>query len=283
MNERRSEPEKNEMEIDLGQFLKLVWHWVWLVILIGVLCMILAFGGTKLFIAPKYASQVSYMVTYRTNSSSITGSEANNSLTYSKNLISNFIVLLQQNKYYEALSEVSARNGVTVSAEELSKMISYQTATDTSQITVRVESTDPNVAYQVALAVETLQADYIRTNYPNFDETTTDLGVINTVTMATAPFSPNTLMNTAIGGVIGMLLVVGVLLIVFLTDTRIKSKEELENRLNLPVLGEIPDADALGAYGGYGYGYGYGSHRERHICMQSDTQNDQEREENENG
>ncbi|MDH3745857.1 MAG: polysaccharide biosynthesis tyrosine autokinase, partial [Acidobacteriota bacterium] len=52
------------------------------------------------------------------------------------------------------------------------------------------------------------------------------------------------------------------ILLVHFLDRTVKTADELERLLELPVLAVIPDiSESGGAYGSYGYGYGYGARR----------------------
>ena len=57
----------------------------------------------------------------------------------------------------------------------------------------------------------------------------------------TAPSSPNVLMNSAVGGVVGLVIAVIIVLLRSLLDNTVKSEEELKDRFDVPVLGKIPD------------------------------------------
>ncbi|WP_415299040.1 YveK family protein [Clostridium perfringens] len=55
------------------------------------------------------------------------------------------------------------------------------------------------------------------------------------------PVSPNKKLNILIAFVLGLIVGVGVVLLLEYLDNTFKSREELENTLNLPIIGTIPD------------------------------------------
>lgn len=55
-----------------------------------------------------------------------------------------------------------------------------------------------------------------------------------------APSSPNTKRNTLLGAVLLLALSCGVTILVYLLDNTVKGEEDIRQRLDLPVLGEIP-------------------------------------------
>ncbi|NLY36248.1 MAG: hypothetical protein GX046_03310 [Tissierellia bacterium] len=65
--------------------------------------------------------------------------------------------------------------------------------------------------------------------------------IIDKAILPKNPIKPKKLMNIAIAGVLGLMLGVFITFIVEFLDNTIKSKEDIEKYLGLPVLGMIPD------------------------------------------
>ena len=65
--------------------------------------------------------------------------------------------------------------------------------------------------------------------------------ILDGATIPVEPVSPNVSKNTLVGAIIG--LVLGIIISMFkeLYDISIKSAEEVEEYLNLPVIGVLPD------------------------------------------
>ena len=64
--------------------------------------------------------------------------------------------------------------------------------------------------------------------------------VIGKAQAAKAPSSPNTKRNTLLGAVLLLVLSCGATILVYLLDNTVKGEEDIRQRLDLPVLGEIP-------------------------------------------
>lgn len=60
------------------------------------------------------------------------------------------------------------------------------------------------------------------------------------------PVSPNKKLNILIAFVLGLMVGVGVVLLLEYLDNTFKSREDLENTLDLPIIGTIPDYDNVG-------------------------------------
>lgn len=80
------------------------------------------------------------------------------------------------------------------------------------------------------------------------------------------PSEPNLKRQLLFGGGIGLLVGIGLVFLLDFMDRSIKTPEELERRLGLPVLAVIPDIStgkSYGYLGRYGYGSGHGQNRKK--------------------
>lgn len=78
---------------------------------------------------------------------------------------------------------------------------------------------------------------------------TADVRVIDPAVVPDKPVKPRVKLNIAIGGVLGMFLGVGLAFLLEFMDNTIKSKEDVEKVLGLPLLGQIPDLNKIEAVG----------------------------------
>ena len=86
---------------------------------------------------------------------------------------------------------------------------------------------------------------------------------IDRALLPTAPVSPNLRRNVSLGMSLGLLAGIALVLLVEYLDRTLKTPDDVERRLALPVLTVVPDlaerSRRYGLSGGYGYGYGYGA------------------------
>ncbi len=94
------------------------------------------------------------------------------------------------------------------------------------------------------------------------DTKASNVQVVDTALVPGGPSRPSLRQDGSLGLMLGLALGVGLALLREFMDRTIKTSEELERVLTLPVLAVIPDIFDTGrpyGYGGYGYGYGYGA------------------------
>ena len=66
------------------------------------------------------------------------------------------------------------------------------------------------------------------------------VNTIEEANLPTSPSSPSVMRNTAMGGLLGLVLSAGIIIVIFLLDDTIKTPDDVENYLGLNVLTSIP-------------------------------------------
>ena len=191
-----------EVEIDLLQLFRALWKNALVIILVAILFGGIAFGGTYMFISPKYeASAMMYVnnssVTLGSTSVSITSGE----LSAAQTLVSTYIVIL---KSRTTLDEVIQESGVPYTVEEVEKMVNASAVSGTGIFRVTVESGSPTEAELLANTIARVLPDRI--------SDIMDGSSVRVVDYAIVPAhrsGPSYTKNTAIGVLAGVVLVAG--------------------------------------------------------------------------
>lgn len=179
---------------------------------------------------------------YRTRTTLIVGRPA--SYTNSSQALEYNDVLLSQRlvgSYSEIMKsdtvtkQVNQNLGLNISNRELSEKINVQTVANTEIISLTVTDTIPERAMDIANETATIFMDEVRTIMQ-----VDNVQLLDAATLPEHPVSPNVLMNTAIAGILGLMLGVLIALIKEFTDTRVKSVEDYKNAFDIPVIGIIP-------------------------------------------
>lgn len=232
----KREIDKEELTIDLVELFKALWSKIHIIILSGILVALLAFVGTKLLITPTYTSVTKvYVLTRQDSNASVTYSDLQTSSQFMKDY-------MELVKSRPVLEQVIAVLNLDKSVGELESMISVSTTqTDTRILSISVESEDPKEAKEIADAVRESAGIQITKIM--------DADAVNTVedgNLPTAPSSPNTLKNTALGGILGIFIAMGIIVLIFILDDTIKTSDDVEKYLGLTVLTSIPIQEGSG-------------------------------------
>ncbi|WP_117168476.1 YveK family protein [Paraliobacillus sediminis] len=181
-------------------------------------------------LTPTYQSTSQFIVNQK---SSEDDSVDVNEIRSNVEIISTYNVIIKSSRI---LDQVVEELDLTISSGTLSEKISVATE-DSSQV-VTVTATDPDVDMATAIAnktVEIFENDiYDLMNVDN-------VSVLTEATTAADPqaVSPNPPLNIAIALVLGAMVGVGLAFLLEYLDNTIKTEEDVEHKLELPVLGVI--------------------------------------------
>lgn len=221
--------EEAEEVIDLLELFRAILKHIKLIIVLCILFGVCGFFGTKLLIAPTYTASTSIYLTPQISES---GSSDYNSQMANSKLVTNVVNLLTQNNI---MSEVAKDVGLE-SAECVKKLVSVTNESDTEIITISATTTDPKLSKDIA---NDTVSTFIRTMQKNLN--VRNIEVVDKAKLSYVPSGPNVKKNTMIAGVVGLVVGVGYAVLKFLLDNRLRTKEEAEKYLGIPVFCEIPE------------------------------------------
>lgn len=220
----------NEMEeIDLLELFRAILKNIKLII---VLCIVFGAGGffgTKFLITPTYTARTSIYLTPQISES---GSLDYNSQMANSKLVTNVVNLMTQNNI---MSEVAKDVGLENSSS-VKKCISVTNESNTEIITVTATTTDPKLSKDIAN--DTVNT-FINTMQKNLN--VRNIEIVDKAKLSYIPSGPNIKKNTMMASLVGGLIGVGYAVLKFLLDNRLRTKEEAEKYLGIPVFAEFPE------------------------------------------
>lgn len=220
--------DNEELEVDLVELMYRMIEKIKWIILAAVVGMVLAFGVTKLLITPKYEATAKLYV-LESNNQVVDLSALNMSAQLTSDYVQVFKNWHVHNMVLTALPELEYDYG------ELEEMLTITTPSDTRIIEITVTSTDPQEAYDIAMAYATYAPEFIEvkmeTSRPNLFEA---------ARVPEKPSSPHLMMNLLIGTFLGACVAIAVIFVQFIADDRIRNAEMLQKRLGLATLGMMP-------------------------------------------
>lgn len=236
-----------DYEIDIISILKALLNKIWFIIIFALIIGGMFFIGTKLFVKPTYRSSFTAYVNNKaqTNSDSLSNSDimASKELvqTYSKILTSNSVLMMSA----EAIN-------LDASYSTLTEMVSTYIEDQTEIITVYVESTSPQQAFDLAKSISVISPKYVSEIVEG-----SSMKIIDNPEMPENRYKPSYFKSTLFGVMLGMLIAIFGVVVNYFVDDRIKSEKTLEPRYSIPVVGVIPDINTLHKNGSDYYSYEY--------------------------
>lgn len=234
-----------EKEINLQDIFALVWKKWWLVAISVVLCGVIFFVYSAYFIPEQFTSNGSLYVNSKAQET-VSG-EVNNTanlyeLTTADLLVTTYKEILTSTKFFKLIEQ---KTDLPYPAEQLRKMVSYNSIEETCVINVSAVGMSPEEANELCTAV----LDYA--NYAIMD--IVEVGSVKTIDEASMPVShssPNNTLNTLIGMILGAVIACVIIFAIDYFDIRIKSAADIEEKFDLVIFGIIPNIESKNAEGG---------------------------------
>lgn len=228
VNSWQEEDKNEDVEIDLVEIWQVIRKQFGLLVVIVILCAILAGVISKFFIAPKYTSSSTIFLTPSISESGVVDFTSQNS---NEKLVNNVMALLVQDNI---LSEVAKQTGME-SIEELRNQIEVSNDTNTTLVKVEATTLDPKLSKNI---VNSMVSVFIDTMQENLN--LKNIEIVDKAKLSYEPSGPDIKKNILIGAAAGFVIDALIVVLKVLTNTRLKSKEEAEKYLNLPVFCELP-------------------------------------------
>ena len=224
--------EKDFVQIDIMLLLRRIWSQK-LIIVLTTLVFTAGALMYSLFIAtPKYNSTTRvYVVNQKKDNQAITTQD----VQLGTLLVKDYKEIILSNS---VMSDVVAKNKLQITPGELAKKISVDAPKDTRIISITVTDKDPQKARDLANAVREVSADKIK-EVTKIEDVTT----LEQAEAALTPSSPNVFQNSVLAALLGLILAVGGVVLIELVDDRIKRPEDIEETMDLVLLGVIPSTN----------------------------------------
>ena len=222
--------EQQEIGIDPLLLLTSLWRKKILILLVAIITGGLAFVYSTLIVRPQYTSTSRiYVVNHGQGEQNVLTNQALQAGSY---LVKDYqeIILSQ-----DVLEKVIANQKLTMTPKQLASKIKVSVPRDTRIVSINVKDTDPDKASQLANELRVVAAEKIKAVTKVSDVTT-----LEEARPALSPSSPNIRRNTVLGVAGGAVIIIVLLTLKELLDDRIKRPEDIEEVLELPLLGVIP-------------------------------------------
>lgn len=223
-----------EETISLKELFQTLRKRVFLIISVMLIAMIVSGAVSYFVLTPEYKASTQILVNQAKEDQSIYNY---NEVQTNVQLISTYSVIL---KSAAVLNEVKKELDLGISVSALNSKISVESAQNSQIMTVSVTDADPADALTIA-----------NTTAEVFEKEIKDIMSVDNVTILPladdqenqSPVSPNPPLNIAIAAVVGLMLGIGLAFLLEYLDSTVKTEQDIEKLLELPVLGAITTID----------------------------------------
>ena len=222
------------VEIDVLALLHKLWTKKLLILFTAFYFAAFSFLGTYFFIQPTYTSTTRiYVVNQSTDNKNLSAQD----LQAGTYLVNDYKEIITSN---DVLSEVIKDEKLNLSEAELSKMVSVNIPTDTRLISISVKAKTGQDAQVLANKVREVASKKIKTVTKVEDVTT-----LEEAKLPSSPSSPNIKRNVLLGAILGGFVAIVAVLVREVLDDRIRRPEDVEDVLEMTLLGIVPDTDKI--------------------------------------
>ena len=218
-------------ELDLVELLRYYLKRLPFIILVVIFAVLLGYVYTTFFQVPLYHGKTTIILVQKQDNEGV-GSITQSDLTVHEKLVSTYSEIM---KYRRVLSQVISDLRLDITTGELANKIAVTSVNETSIIRIVVSDEDNRVAANIANSLAEVFMNEISKIY-NLENIT----IIDEAIKEANPYNINAIKQMIIYGLIAFVLSCAIIFIIYYFDNTIKTKKEIETKLNLPVLGEIP-------------------------------------------
>jgi len=228
----------DELTIDLAELFGVLWHWIWLILLVALLFGGAAFAFSKFVIPEEFQSTTKIYVLDKESGSG--GQSTYTDLQVGSQLTKDYAELITSRTVIEKVIADNHLESV-YDYKEFLKKVEVNTPTDTRIVSITVTDTNPALAQALA--------DDIRVEASDLIINTMQINAVNTYEVANLPTeksAPSCSKWALIGALLGALLVGGIVTLQYILDDTIKTSEDIEQYLGLSTLALIPLDENIG-------------------------------------
>lgn len=220
-----------EETIDLREYFAIIKKRFWIIAIITVVAMVVSGVISFFMLSPVYESKSTLIVNTEKNEETqmITGDQ----FSVSQKLAVTYGEIIKSRKVLES---VISNLKLDSEYEDLVEKITVSPVKDTQIISISVQDTNPKKARDIANEIpKVFEKEVKRITKAN------DIQVIDKAILPENPIKPNKIMNVAIAAVLGMMIGLFVVFVLEYLDNKIKTPQDVEKHLDLPILGVIPN------------------------------------------
>ena len=221
-------------EIDLTELFDYFLKRALYIFITVIACLVIGLTYTIFLKEPKYKSDVNVIIVNKDKQTTSLQSD----LAANQKLAATYRELVGSRRI---LNQVIDNLDLNYSIGQLQQMISVENVNDTEIIKITVSSSEPKEAKVIANETAKIFQDEVKDIY-NLE----NISIVDKAILAKEPYNINILKESVIYIALGMVLSCGVIFVIYYFDNTIKSIDQVEKRLGVPVIGTVPSVRKKG-------------------------------------
>lgn len=222
-------------ELDLKELFEIFWSRKVQIILIVLIFMTLGAIYSLELIKPKYTSFTTLVLVQTDSSGKNSESLTTSDVALNSKLISTYRELIRSKS---VIRQVISNLGINVSEDRIRKNVSVTSASDTELMKISVSDENPVYAAQIANEIAVVFSEKVVEIYH-----LNNVCIIDKAEVTKTPANINHTKNIVIFAGVGLIVAFAYAFIASMLDTTIKTAEDVEKKLKVPVLASIPKYD----------------------------------------
>lgn len=222
------------VEIDLLELLNIARKHIVKIISLCILCSAIGFAIAEFVIPEKFTATSKIIIVKDENQASSTVTYSDIQLTQS--LASTYEqIMMSEAVSDEVINNLELDSKYDIDTKKYNDIVSASTENKTEVMTIKAETISPELSAKI---VNEAVDVFIKKVYSIYD--IRNVSILNRAKIPEEKSSPSITKYTAIGGLIGLVISAAVVVILSVTDTKVKTEEELKEIFDYPTIGNIP-------------------------------------------
>lgn len=218
-----------EETIDLSKLFTILKKNMKYLIILPIVFLVLSMVSTFIFMTPKYSSSTQVLVNQKETDNQMMAQQVQSNLQ----LVNTYSEIIKSPRI---LDKVSKNLKGKYSSEEISGMLTVSNQAESQILNIAVENESREAASKVANEIANVFSKDV-SKIMNVD----NVSILSKADTNGNQISPKPLINAVVGIFLGLIVALIIIFLKEMLDKRIKTEEDVEEILGLPVLGTIQD------------------------------------------
>lgn len=217
----------NEEMISFRELLSVIKRKKMFIFSLAVISAIFSFLISAYIISPTFEASTQVLVAPKQSLNNLVDA---GQIQSSVTLVNTYRVIIQSPAILDQVQD-----NVIGSPEKIGELISVNSEQNSQVININVRYTNPIIATEIANEISRVFSREV----PEL-MSVDNVKILSQATIPILPVKPNIILNTVIAAILGILLGIVIVLLKNILDRRIKTENDVEVLLDLPLLGSIP-------------------------------------------